>query len=61
MVPEIWSVTDKTFFFILDSFLPFYPPNNPENPNFEKMEKMPGNIIILHMCTINDSHIIHGS
>ena len=61
MVPEIWSVTDKTFFFILDSFLHFYPPNNPENPNFEKMKKMPGNIIILHMCTINDSHIIHGS
>ena len=27
------------FFFILDHFLPFYPPNNPENQNFENMKK----------------------
>ena len=29
----------QIFFFILDYFLPFYPPNNPENQNFEKMKK----------------------
>ena len=29
-------------------FLPFYLPNNPENQNFEKMKKTPGNTIILH-------------
>ena len=38
MVPEIWSMTDRNFV-ILDYFLPFYPPNNPENQNFEKMKK----------------------
>ena len=27
-------------------FLPFYPSNNPENQNFEKMKKVPGDIII---------------
>ena len=40
MVPEIWSVTDKTFL-ILDHFLPFYSPspNISENQNFEKIIK----------------------
>ena len=38
-------------------FLPFYHPNNPKNQNSEKMKKTPGDIIILHMCTINDNHI----
>ena len=37
------------------------PPKNPENQNFEKMKKPPGDIIILHKCTINDDHIIYGS
>ena len=49
------------FFVILDCFLPFYPPNNPKNQNFEKMKKPPGDIIILHMCTINDNHMMYGS
>ena len=30
---------------------PSLPPNNPENQNFEKMKKTPGDIIILHKCT----------
>ena len=29
-------------FFILGHFLPFNPPNNPENQNFDKMKKAPG-------------------
>ena len=33
----------------------FYPPNNPENLNFEKMKKTPGDIIILQMRIINDN------
>ena len=50
------------FFVILDSFFPFYPANNSKNQNFEKLKKASGDIIILHMCTINDSHIfIYGS
>ena len=59
MVPETWSVTD--FFLILDHFFPFYPPNNPENQNFEKMKKTSGDIIILHKCIIYDNHMIYGS
>ena len=49
------------FFVILDHFLPFYPPTNPKNQNSEKLKKGPGDIIILHMCTINDNHMMYGS
>ena len=66
MAPEIWSVTDRIFchfgpFFVL---LPPPPPNNLKNQNFKKMkknEKTVGDIIILHMCTINDNHTMYGS
>ena len=60
MVPETWSATDF-FFVILDYFLPFYPPNNPENQNFEKLKKLLIDIIILHMCTINKNHVMYVS
>ena len=46
----------QIFFLILGYFLPFYLPNNPENQNFKKMTKTPGDIIILHMSTKNQSH-----
>ena len=49
------------FFVILDHFLPFYPPNNPKNQNFQKMEESPGDIIILHKCTKNQNHMLHCS
>ena len=49
------------FFVILDQFLYFYLSNNPKNQNFEKMKKPPGDIITLHMCTINDNHTMYGS
>ena len=52
MVPEISSTTE--FFVISGYFLPFYPPNNPENQNFEKRKKTPVGIIILNMSNIND-------
>ena len=43
-------------------FFAFFPPNNPENKNFEKLKKKtPGDIIILHKCTINDNHMMYGS
>ena len=68
MLPDIWSAKDRIF----SNFRPFFallphphtpppPPHNPENQNFEKMKKSPGYIIILHTCTINDHHIMHGS
>ena len=55
---EVWQTE---FFVIWDRLLPFYPPNNPKNQNFEKMKKPPGDIITLHMCTINDNHMMYGS
>ena len=45
----------------MDCFLPFYPSIDPENQNFEKMKTVPEDIIILQMCTINDSHMMYGS
>ena len=60
MVFQIWSATDKMFV-ILDCFLPFYPPNNPKNQNFEKLKKTPGDIIILHKCNKNHDHMLHCS
>ena len=49
------------FFVILDRFLPFNPPMDPENQNFGKIKEIPEEIIILQMCTINDSHMMYGS
>ena len=49
------------FFVILDHFLYFYPPNILESQNFEKMKKTLGDIVILHMCTINDNHLVYVS
>ena len=56
-----YGVGLKFFFVILDRFLPFYPPNNPKDQDFEKMKKAPGDIIILHRCTINDNHMMYSS
>ena len=48
-------------FVILNYFLPFNspppsPPHNLKNQYFEKMKKMPGYIIILDKCTMNENH-----
>ena len=59
MVPEIWHTTDRIFC-PYGPFFALLPTNNPENQNFDKMKKMPGDII-LHICTINDDHMMHGS
>ena len=49
------------FFVILGHLLPFDPPNNPKDQNFEKIKKLPGNIIILHLCATNDDHMMYDS
>ena len=49
---------DIKFFVILGHFLPFYPTNDPKN--LEKIFKKPGDIILLHMCTINEDHMMYG-
>ena len=33
----------------------------PENQHFEKMRKEPGDIILLHMCNINENHMMYDS
>ena len=60
MIPEIWGVTDRISCHFRP-FLPFYLPNNLKNQNFEKLKKATGDIIILHMWTINNSHRMYGS
>ena len=60
MALHIWSATDKIFV-ILDNFLPFNPPNNPKNQNFEKLKKAPGDTIILNKCTKNHEHMLYCS
>ena len=60
MVPDIRSETDKNFV-ILGHFLRFYPPNNPENQNFEKMKRKSGDVIILHLRTKNHNHMMYAS
>ena len=60
MVPRIGTAMNRIFV-TLGHFLHFYPPNNPENQNFEKMRKKTEDIVILNMCTTNDNHIMYGS
>ena len=47
---------DRQNLFILGHFVIFCPTNNPKNQNFEKMEKRPRDIIILHMLQKLWSH-----
>ena len=60
MVPEIWSAREN-FFVISEYLLLFYHPNNLEKQHFEKLKKIPVDIIILHMCTINENHMMYVS
>ena len=49
------------FYFHFGLFFVLYPPNNPENQHLEKMKKISGDIIILHMRVINDNQMMCGS
>ena len=54
----------QNFFLFWTIFGPFTPPtplHNSKNHNFEKMKRTPGDIMILHKCTINDNYMIYGS
>ena len=51
----------QTVFCHFGSFFAFDPPNNPKNQNLEKIKIRPGDIIVLHLCTTNDSHMMYGS
>ena len=60
MVPEIWSLTNW-FFCHCGPFFALLPPPHPLTTppkKFLKMIKMHRDIILLHMCTINENHMI---
>ena len=45
-----WDIRhNRQSFIILGHFLPFDPPNNQKNQNFEKIKKTSGDIITLHL------------
>ena len=52
--------SETGFFVLLDHFLPFHLPNNPENQIFEKMKNAYEDVIILYMCTKNHDHMVYG-
>ena len=55
-----YKAQQTEYFAILDHDLHFNcHPDNLGNQNLEKLEKTPGYIIILHMCTINDNHMMY--
>ena len=57
-----WDIRHaRQFFCHFGSFFVFDPPNNPKNQNLEKIKIRPGDIIILHLCTTNDNHVMYGS
>ena len=57
-----WDIRHaRQFFCHFGSFFAFDPPNNPKNQNLEKIKIRPGDIIILHLCTTNDNHMMYGS
>ena len=51
------------YFFIILFFYFFYTPwkNPKKNRNLKKNEKKPRDIIMLHICTINQNHMMYGS
>ena len=57
---DVWLLgykgrTDR-FFYRFGLFFALLPCTNPENQNFEKKKKKPGDIIILHNCTKRQSY-----
>ena len=55
------SVTGRIFCHFRPFFAWFYSPNNPKNETFEKLKKTTGDIINLHMCPINENHMMYVS
>ena len=56
-----YGVQQTGFFVHSGLFFAILPPYGPRTSKFLKNEKTPQDIIILHMCTINDNHMMHGS
>ena len=56
-----YGVRQTIFVIFGHSSLLVSPHINPQNHNFEKMKQTPGDVIILHMCTKSQDHIMHAS
>ena len=52
-----YSVSHRNFCHF-EPFFALLPPNNLENQNFEKMKKASGYVIISHMCTKSENHMM---
>ena len=63
MINGSWDIKHnrQNFFVTGEHFLPFYSSNNLENQYFEKMKNSSGDIIISHMGTINNNHMMYAS
>ena len=54
-----WDIeSNRQYFVILDHFLPFYPPMDPENQNFQNGQNT---WRYYHFTNVNDSPMINGS
>ena len=60
MLTQIWSATDIIFCHFRP-FLVLLQHYSPRNLKFGKMWKTPWDIILLHMCTVNQDHTMYGS
>ena len=59
MIYSSWDIEHEVPELVVSGhFLPFHPSKNSKNQSFEKMKKIAGDIIILHMCTKNHNHMI---
>ena len=59
MMYGFWDMEcDRYFFVILVYFLPFYPSNNSKIKILKKWKKKPEDIVILHLCNINENHMM---
>ena len=59
MVPEIRSITERTFCHFWASFCHFTSLTTRKIKISKKMKKIPGDIIILYKCTKNHDHMLY--
>ena len=61
MIYSSWDIEqNKLKLLILGHFLPFYPPKNLKNQNFEKCKNLL-KISLFYTCTKNHNHMMYGS
>ena len=59
IVSEIWRATDRIFSYF-GPFLATLPSKLLDKLKFFKMKKISGDILILHLRTANDDHMMYG-